>query len=57
MLFQILTIMITGIAQSIVEVHPGGFAIPMALKILLIGPKVGWNSRFHTTATATRDAT
>ena len=28
--------MITGIAQSIVEVHPGGFATPIARRILLI---------------------
>ncbi len=57
MLRQMLAIITVGIAQSTDADQRGGFATPNARRNSFTGPAEGKNSIFHTTATATKEAT
>ena len=54
---QTLVMMTAGIAQSELDVQPGGLATPSVVRSWLTGPSVGLNSMFQTTATATSEVT
>jgi hypothetical protein len=54
---QTLVMITAGMAQAELEVQPGGSATPKNSSAWLIGPAVGLNSMFHTTATATSEVT
>ncbi|MNP51281.1 hypothetical protein D3C76_1455870 [compost metagenome] len=50
---QIQMMSIAYIEDSVVDNHPGGWAMPIDRRIPLIGPLFGLNSSIHTNATAT----